>query len=42
MEGRKRSYLITEAGKTALAEEYRRLQLLAADYEACMREEDAT
>ena len=42
VEGRKRSYLITEAGKTALAEEYRRLQLLAADYEACMREEDAT
>ena len=34
VEGRKRSYLITKAGETALAEEYRRLRLLAADYEA--------
>ena len=34
VEGRKRSYLITEAGETALADEYRRLRLLAADYEA--------
>ncbi len=34
VEGRKRSYLITEAGQTALDEEYRRLRLLAADYEA--------
>lgn len=39
VEGRRRSYLITDAGKSALAEEYRRLRLLAADYEACMREE---
>ena len=31
-EGRKRSYLITEAGRAALEEEYRRLQTLAADY----------
>ena len=39
VEGRRRSYLITDAGKAALSEEYRRLRLLAADYEACMREE---
>ena len=32
VEGRKRSYLITEAGQAALEEEYRRLQTLAADY----------
>lgn len=35
VEGRKRSYLITEAGQAALDEEYRRLLTLAADYEAC-------
>ena len=32
VEGRKRSYLITEAGRAALEEEYRRIQTLAADY----------
>lgn len=32
MEGRKRSYLITPAGEQALAEEYRRLQILSEDY----------
>ena len=31
--GRKRSYLITEAGQKALDDEYRRLLTLAADYE---------
>jgi DNA-binding PadR family transcriptional regulator len=40
VEGRKRSYLITDTGRAALEEEYRRLRLLAADYEACMREEE--
>lgn len=40
VEGRKRSYLITETGKAALAEEYRRLRLLTADYEACTGEEE--
>lgn len=35
VEGRKRSYLITAEGQRALEEEYRRLQLLTADYEAC-------
>lgn len=39
VEGRKRSYLITEAGRTALDEEYRRLRLLTADYEALMGRE---
>ena len=34
VEGRKRSYLITKAGKKALEDEYRRLRTLAADYEA--------
>lgn len=34
VEGRKRSYLITEAGQKALEDEYRRLRILAADYEA--------
>ena len=33
VEGRKRSYLITAAGRKALEDEYRRLQLLTADYE---------
>lgn len=32
-EGRKRSYLITEAGQKALDDEYRRLQTLTADYD---------
>lgn len=31
-EGRKRSYLLTETGRQALENEYRRLQLLAEDY----------
>lgn len=32
VEGRRRSYLITDAGLLALEEEYRRLMTLAADY----------
>lgn len=32
-EGRKRSYIITETGETALREEYRRLLKLTADYQ---------
>lgn len=42
VEGRKRSYLITEAGLKALEDEYRRLQSLTADYEACMGQEGAS
>ena len=34
VEGRKRSYLITAAGRKALEDEYHRLQTLTADYEA--------
>ena len=33
VEGRKRSYLITDAGQKALEDEYCRLRTLAADYE---------
>ena len=36
VEGRKRSYLITAAGRDALEAEYRRLQTLTADYEAIL------
>ena len=39
VEGRKRSYLITEAGLKALEDEYRRLRTLTADYETCMGQE---
>ena len=40
VEGRKRSYLITNAGQKALEEEYRRLLTLAADYRTCTGEEE--
>jgi DNA-binding PadR family transcriptional regulator len=40
VEGRKRSYLITAAGRKALENEYRRLLTLTADYEACTAKED--
>ena len=39
VEGRRRSYLITEAGQKALEDEYRRLRQLTADYAACMGQE---
>lgn len=39
VEGRKRSYLITETGKTALEEEYRRLLTLTADYRSAVQKE---
>ena len=38
VEGRRRSYIITEEGRRALEEEYRRLQRLTADYESCVGE----
>ena len=41
VEGRKRSYLITEAGQKALEDEYRRLRTLVADYEALTGGADA-
>ena len=37
-EGRKRSYLITDAGQKALDDEYRRLQTLTADYDRLITE----
>lgn len=40
VEGRKRSYLITDKGREALEAEYRRLLLLAGDYRACTGEEE--
>ena len=39
VEGRKRSYIITRAGQEALDNEYHRLQILAQDYDQCMRKE---
>ena len=36
VEGRKRSYIITAAGREALENEYRRLQTLTADYETIL------
>ncbi len=41
VEGRRRSYRITAAGRQALAEEYRRLITLAEDYRRVMPEEGA-
>jgi len=35
VEGRKRSYLITDTGQKALEDEYRRLLTLAGDFERC-------
>lgn len=42
VEGRKRSYLITDIGQKTLDNEYRRLLTLAADYEAQTGEGGAT
>lgn len=41
VEGRKRSYLITAAGRKALADEYQRLQKLMTDYEASTGKEES-
>ena len=40
VEGRKRSYLITESGEKTLEDEYCRLQRLTADYRAALGKED--
>lgn len=40
VEGRKRSYLITDKGRETLRAEYRRLLALTEDYKACVGEED--
>ena len=41
VEGRKRSYLITAAGRKALADEYQRLQKLMTDYETSTEKEES-
>lgn len=41
VEGRRRSYRITAAGRQALAEEYRRILMLAEDYRRVLPEEGA-
>ena len=41
VEGRKRSYLITAAGRKALADEYQRLQKLMTDYETSTGKEES-
>ena len=40
VEGRKRSYLITDKGRETLRAEYRRLLALTEDYKTCVGEED--
>lgn len=40
VEGRKRSYLITETGEKALQDEYNRLMRLTADYRAAFGKEE--
>lgn len=41
VEGRRRSYLLTEKGKEVLEREYRRVLAQAGDYEAVFGKEDA-
>ena len=40
VEGRRRSYILTDHGRSILEEEYRRLNSLARDYERMMGEEE--
>ena len=39
-EGRRRSYILTDKGRTLLDNEYRRLTCLVSDYESFMRKEE--
>lgn len=41
VEGRRRSYILTDEGRNALANEYRRLCILQKDYLEILGEEDA-
>lgn len=41
VEGRRRSYLLTQKGAAALKEEYDRIQAQAADYRRLMNEEES-
>lgn len=40
VEGRRRSYILTDRGETALREEYRRICTLAGDYRRFFEKED--
>jgi DNA-binding PadR family transcriptional regulator len=40
VEGRRRSYILTDRGRTLLQEEYGRVRVLARDYERMMGEEE--
>jgi DNA-binding PadR family transcriptional regulator len=40
VEGRRRSYILTGKGRTALRDEYQRVRVLARDYERMMGEEE--
>ncbi len=40
VEGRRRSYILTDTGREALAREYRRIQAQAEDYRRIFGEED--
>ena len=40
VEGRRRSYILTDRGRALLQEEYDRVQVLARDYERMMGEEE--
>ena len=40
VEGRRRSYLLTDKGRQTLAEEYRRLCAQTADYRRCFEEDE--
>lgn len=41
VEGRRRSYIITDKGKEMLEQEYQRIRFQAADYEHLIRKEDS-
>ena len=41
VEGRRRSYILTNRGRAVLQEEYRRIQIQARDYARLMGEEEA-
>ena len=40
VEGRRRSYILTDRGRRVLQDEYRRVRVLARDYERMMGEEE--
>ena len=42
VEGRRRSYILTDRGRSALKDEYRRIQAQARDYARLMGEEELT